>query len=350
MALFIDVEVDPAGGRRTRRSPPSSPRSARSTSSPSTPAERSRSSRPTSTSASSAGSASTPRPPAPSPSASSTTTAPPSELSWAQVAAWRSRRQRLDARAPREALLGVVSRALRAARAGDVVRGADAVGAGRGARARRGRARAVGGAHARQDVGDARDAAPAARRRDRPVDLGARHAHGAPFPQPRAPEGVRLHARGGAGARGGDRVGARRARADARRARRGGRRRAPARELGLDAQARRGGGGAGVRAQRGPEGALHAAGVDALGPGGRGGGDHAPLPALGRPGHARGPRALVGRVAARGRADAARDRGRARRGRGGGRADVDARGRRRGRASRARRRAGSGCCRASTST
>ena len=39
------------------------------------------------------------------------------------------------------------------------------MGAGRGARARRGRERAVGGADAREDVGDARHAAPAARRR-----------------------------------------------------------------------------------------------------------------------------------------------------------------------------------------
>ena len=74
--------------------------------------------------------------------------------------------------------------------------------------------------------------------------------HRAPLPQPRAPEVVRLHARGGAGADRGDRRSARRPRAHPRGARRRRRRRAAARELGLDAQAGRGGGSARLRAGR----------------------------------------------------------------------------------------------------
>ena len=174
MALFIDVEVAPAGrrgpggrGQADRGLPRRHLRPGRGR-------RRCGSSRTTSTSACSAASASTPRRPAPSPSASSTTTAPPSR---AELGAGRRLADAAATPARARAAAGDARRRLAARRracAGHVDGGADAVGARRRARARRGRARAVGGAHAGQDVGDARHAAPAARRRAEPVDRGPR--------------------------------------------------------------------------------------------------------------------------------------------------------------------------------
>ena len=187
-------------------------------------------------------------------------------LSWEQARAWRVRRHGLATRAPAGSLLEVASRLCGVhaqlmgsaeltlwARLEDLHPEAVAPGA-------------VGGAHAREDVGDARHPAPAAGGRARALARGAGHLP--PLPQARVV--ARLRHDGGGPARA-DRRGRGRAgrrAADARRARRGGRRahgrRVAAREArpGLRRlpEAGRVPRPALLRPRRGPARALHAPG------------------------------------------------------------------------------------------